>query len=137
MAPREIIEWCTSRGVSVALGEPGKVRVSPVELVTDEIRAVVLANRGALLLHLTPPEIRHAQTDRRACNDCTQLVRGLCRAAARGELPHAARRYEPIPDRPHRCLGYRPGPEDADRRTGLERYPGMARRAASTLTEMP
>lgn len=67
---------------------------------------------------------------RRTCNDCTELVRGHCRAAARGELAHAARRYEPIPDRLHRCLSYRPGPGDTDRRPGPERYPGMSRKAA-------
>lgn len=68
--------------------------------------------------------------NRRTCLDCTELVRGQCKAAARGELPHAARRYEPIADRLHRCLGYRPGPEDTDRRPGPERFPGMARKAA-------
>ncbi len=83
----------------------------------------------------SPPDV---ETDtRRTCNDCTELVRGHCRAAARGELAHAARRYEPIPDRLHRCLSYRPGPGDTDRRPGPERYPGMARKAASTTTGDP
>lgn len=68
--------------------------------------------------------------NRRRCTDCAELVRGQCRAAARGELPHAARSYAPIADRLHRCLSYRPGPEDTDRRMGYERYPGMARKAA-------
>ena len=67
--------------------------------------------------------------NRRTCTECTELHRGRCRAAARGELSHVARRYEPIADRLHRCLSYRPGPDDTDRRTGRERYPGMARKA--------
>lgn len=84
----------------------------------------------------SPPaceKIGDPDDNRRTCNDCTELHQGQCRAAARGELPHAARRYEPIADRLHRCLSYRPGPEDTDRRTGRERYPGMARKAATAM----
>jgi hypothetical protein len=63
--------------------------------------------------------------DRRTCTQCANLTgRGLCLAARRGEIV-ASRSYEPIRDLPRRCEGYMPGVDDADRRPGLERWPGL------------
>jgi hypothetical protein len=63
--------------------------------------------------------------DRRICTQCANLTgRGLCLAARRGEIV-ASRSYEPIRDLPRRCEGYMPGADDADRRLGLERWPGL------------
>ncbi len=63
--------------------------------------------------------------DRRACIQCANLTgRGLCLAARRGEIV-ASHSYEPIRDLPRRCEGYMPGMDDADRRPGLERWPGL------------
>lgn len=63
--------------------------------------------------------------DRRTCTQCANLTgRGLCLAARRGEIV-ASRSYEPICDLPRRCEGYLPGVDDADRRPGRERWPGL------------
>ena len=63
--------------------------------------------------------------DRRRCDQCANLTgRGLCLAARRGEIV-ASRTYEPVRDLPRRCEGYTPKPEDTDRRSGRERWPGL------------
>jgi hypothetical protein len=65
-----------------------------------------------------------ATDDRRACRDCLNLSAGRCLAAQRGEII-ASRTYRPDTDRLRRCSGYRPSVDDADRRTGRERWPGL------------
>ena len=62
--------------------------------------------------------------DRRTCQQCANLIARRCQVAKRGEIA-ASRDYEPIRDLPRRCEGYAPGPEDADERLGLERWPGL------------
>lgn len=67
-------------------------------------------------------EERLADT-RRTCAQCTERTPGgYCRAAARGELAHAARELRPDPARLHRCPGYKPTAEDADQRPGAKRW---------------
>ncbi len=110
----------TPAGEALALTGP-PAAVQALAPAVREAKAQVLA-----LLAPTPKTI---DTDRRTCTECIELQGTRCTAAARGELAHAARVYEPPLERLHRCIGYRPGPEDPDRRTGRERYPGMARKA--------
>ena len=62
--------------------------------------------------------------DRRACDQCANLIARRCQAAKRGEIV-ASRNYEPIRDLPRRCEGYAPGAADTDRRPGRERWPGL------------
>ena len=62
--------------------------------------------------------------DRRTCDQCANLIARRCQAAKRGEIV-ASRNYEPIRDLPRRCEAYRPKPDEADRRSGLERWPGL------------
>ena len=65
--------------------------------------------------------------DRRRCDQCANLTaRGLCLAVRRGEIA-TSRIYKPNRDLPHRCEGYAPGPDEHDRRTGRERWPGLVR----------
>ena len=61
----------------------------------------------------------------RTCVECAYLSPGgRCLAAFRGDLPGYPRSYSPaLTDRPQRCAGYAPGPDDPDRRTGRERWP--------------
>ena len=74
-------------------------------------------------------EADEADDDMRPCTACANLSRaGRCLAAERGESFGAgiatSRKYTPtMPDRPQRCGAYKPGPADADRRTGRERWP--------------
>jgi hypothetical protein len=55
------------------------------------------------------------EDDRRRCAHCLNLqVNGVCKVA---------RGYKPNPAILQRCPGYRPCPDDPDRRTGPERWP--------------
>jgi len=63
--------------------------------------------------------------DRRLCTACLRLdLDGRCLAAVRGEIV-ASRTYRPVLTRLRRCEGYQPGPDDPDRRSGTERWPGL------------
>lgn len=62
--------------------------------------------------------------DRRACDQCANLIARRCTAAKRGEIV-ASRNYEPIRDLPRRCEGYAPDATDPDQRPGRERWPGL------------
>ena len=60
--------------------------------------------------------------DRIRCTQCVNLTpRGRCQAAQRGEINRTSR-FEPMIDKPQRCVGYAPGPDDPDRRRGSERW---------------
>ncbi|MDD5403813.1 MAG: hypothetical protein PHZ14_04655 [Sulfuricella sp.] len=61
--------------------------------------------------------------DRRRCDQCANLSPGGKCAA--WQAVGARRGYEPVRDIPRRCEGYAPGPDDPDRRGGLERWPGV------------
>lgn len=61
--------------------------------------------------------------DRRRCTDCANLTQsGKCMA---WQAVGAIRGYAPVSDMPRRCEGYAPGPDDPDRRGGMERWPGL------------
>jgi len=70
--------------------------------------------------------------DRRTCRQCANLTAGgRCLAASRGELSHvASRNYSPVPGLPCRCAAYLPRADDADRRPGRVRWPGIDEGAA-------
>lgn len=70
------------------------------------------------------PGLDSSPDDRRTCGQCFNLLKGRCQAARRGEIA-ASRSYEPVRDLPRRCEAYRPKPDEADRRSGLERWPGL------------
>ncbi|MCP4992665.1 MAG: hypothetical protein GY934_02590 [Gammaproteobacteria bacterium] len=63
--------------------------------------------------------------DRRHCYECSNFTQsGLCLAARRREIK-ASRTFYPLDHTPKRCEGYAPGPNDSDRRPGLERWPNL------------
>lgn len=62
--------------------------------------------------------------DRRTCAQCTQMPNGQCQAARSGAIT-ASRTYEPDRTLLRRCEGYRPNVTDQDKRTGLQRWPGL------------
>jgi hypothetical protein len=60
--------------------------------------------------------------DRRRCGQCLNLAGRVCLVAI--EIG-AIRKHTPISDLPRRCEGYMPGLDEADRRTGRERWPWL------------
>jgi hypothetical protein len=100
--------------------DPGEI-----QSVLDECRA----DSGALAYYLSRaeevPRPSDFDDDRRRCDQCTNLTRnGRCLAARRGEI-EAAWDFLPVSHLPRRCTDYAPGPDDPDRRTGCERWPGL------------
>ena len=63
--------------------------------------------------------------DRIHCATCRNLVDRVCSA---WREVGATRGYMPIDDLPRRCLGYRPGRDEQDQRSGRERWPTLDRR---------
>jgi len=62
------------------------------------------------------------EDDRRRCCHCLNLLpNGICKVASPAGLVVANRGYRPV-DILKRCEGYRPCPDDPDRRTGMERW---------------
>ncbi len=63
--------------------------------------------------------------DRRHCSACGNLSAGRCMAAWRGDI-EAGQYYRPVDTLPRRCMGFVPLSSDLDKRTGEERWPGLA-----------
>ncbi len=98
-----------------------------VAVVLGQCRADVEA-RGYFLRQAA--EVSRAvafDDDRRYCDQCMNLRRGVCSIAEpkAGALVVANRGYRPVREPPRRCAGYAPGPDDLDRRPGRERWPGL------------
>lgn len=66
------------------------------------------------------------EDDRRRCAHCLNIrPGGICKVAEPGGLVSAVRGYRPNQAALQRCAGYRPCPDDPDRRPGRERWPGL------------
>lgn len=65
--------------------------------------------------------------DRRTCRQCGKLSAsgGICTSAYPGGLVSARRGYHPQTDTPQRCKGFVPLSDEADQRTGSQRWPGL------------
>lgn len=61
--------------------------------------------------------------DRIHCTDCAHLRGRVCAQAAK---IGAIRGYMPVPDIARRCEGFKPLAMVSDRRTGIQRWPGLA-----------
>ncbi len=106
----------------VVLADPEGALTSFRALVADMEPAPIRAGP-----YTSAPLAGRAGDDRRTCNDCAHLSTiGRCLAAARGAAnTYAGRSGIPIDDLLRRCVGYAPGPDDPDRRSGAERWPCM------------
>ncbi|GAB2898592.1 hypothetical protein GCM10027046_30620 [Uliginosibacterium flavum] len=120
------VEEDTIRAWLTVLGEADPVIINEVLHVC---RSDVSA-RDYYLERSRPPSVApNIEDDRRTCNQCAQLShKGRCLAAQRREIA-ASPNYEPIRDLPRRCEGYKPGPDDNDRRTGRVRWPFLVTHA--------
>jgi hypothetical protein len=76
------------------------------------------------------PKLEAFPDDRRTCSQCLNLRGRACTIAKpeRGALVVANRGYRPDPARLLRCVGYVPGANDSDQRTGAERWPGLVQK---------
>jgi hypothetical protein len=121
----------------VALAYPG-MEAKPLPDETDS----VLRNRANTGEQPGDSHRADAPADMRPCIDCANLSPGgRCLAAWRGESfgpgMAVARTWAPwITCRPQRCLPYRPGPNDRDKRTGRERWPLMLSAQVPAKTEL-
>ena len=95
-----------------------------------------LTSYRALLAELTEPTADATSCDdRRPCAVCANFSPGgLCIAAWRGvKIGNAGREYHPAyPEQPRRCVGYRPGLNDNDQRSGAERWPEVLTQLGSS-----
>lgn len=123
-AKRKFAQSADPVTANTAERNPTAVTAVPDPGDAEILRASIGSNGSATATDFQETEASD-DDDRRACTQCANLTgRGLCLAARRGEIV-ASRNYEPIRDLLRRCEGYMPGVADADRRPGLERWPGL------------
>jgi hypothetical protein len=97
--------------------------VEPFDREAFEERAGICEFDGGLTRE-DAETIAWREDDRRRCAHCLNLLtNGVCKVAALGGPVSVRRGYQPDPVILHRCAGYRPCPDDPDRRTGRERWP--------------
>ena len=99
-----------------------------IAIVLGQCRADVEARGYFLQQAGEVPQAAALDDDRRYCDQCANLRRDVCSIAEpkTGALVVANRGYRPVRELLRRCAGYAPGPDDSDRRTGRERWPGLA-----------
>ena len=121
-----------AEALAVALADPEAALTSFKALVADMEPAPPVRHYPAGPYTSAPLAERDPADDRRTCRDCAHLSgTGRCLSAARGNPPvGTVRTYHPIDDLLRRCEVYAPGPDDPDRRSGAERWPGMVEDAA-------
>lgn len=123
-ARREIAQSAGRSTANTAERNPTAVTAVP-DQGDSEISVDSIGSNGSTTAADLPDPDAVGDDDRRTCAECANLTgRGLCLAARRGEIV-ASRSYEPIRDLPRRCDGYMPSVDDADRRPGQERWPGL------------
>lgn len=123
-AKREFAQSAGPITANTAERNPTAVTAVPDRGDAEILRASIGSNGSATVTDFQEPEAV-GNDDRRTCIQCANLTgRGLCLAARRGEIV-ASRNYEPIRDLPRRCEGYMPSVDDADRRPGQKRWPGL------------
>lgn len=97
----------------------------PFDREAWEERAAICEFDGGLLRD-EAEAIAWLEDDRRRCVHCLNLrPGGVCKVAAPGGVVSAARGYRPNQELLQRCAGYRPCPDDPDRRHGGERWPAL------------
>ena len=105
----------------------GRANPEPFDSEAWEERAGIAEFDGGLSRE-EAEAIAWNEDDRRRCAHCLNLAaNGVCRVAEPGGRVHARRGYQLNQDWLHRYLGYRPCPEDPDRRPWRERWPGLKR----------
>jgi hypothetical protein len=105
-------------------GAPPAAEPAPFDSEAWEERVAICEFDGGLSRDEAEAIAWH-EDDRRRCAHCLNLRGKVCGIAEPGGLVSARRGYTPVDDLPRRCEGYRPCPDDPDRRPGTERWPGL------------
>lgn len=108
-----------------------EVPATPIRVALRDPADALTCYRALAVEHCGTTGAATVDHTMQTCRQCINLsARGNCLAAPRGESfgPGIVmvRDYAPKPDRPLRCLPYRPRPNDADQRTGAERWPFLS-----------
>ena len=123
--------------VTIVAADWSKVeRAEALAVALADANAALICFR-ALVAERSDPPSPTLDNGMRTCTDCANLSQGgRCLAAWRGESfgPGIAisRNYAPPLNLPLRCVPYRPGPDDPDRRTGVERWPWLVTSSSSS-----
>jgi hypothetical protein len=96
---------------------------APIDREAWEERAAIAEFDGGLS-RANAEALAWAEDDRRRCRQCLNLRGGVCSIAKPGGLVSANKGYRPA-NVLLRCAGYSPSLQDADQRTGAERWPGL------------
>jgi hypothetical protein len=99
----------------------GDTATEPFDPEAWEERAAICEFDGGLSREESEA-IAWQEDDRRRCRHCLNLLlNGVCKVASPAGPVVANRGYRPV-DILKRCEGYRPCPDDPDRRNGMERW---------------
>jgi hypothetical protein len=116
----------------IAVLKVGAGDMAPFDKEAFEERAAICEFDGGLSRDEAEAIAWH-EDDRRRCRHCLNLLpNGICKVASPKGLVVANRGYRPV-DIPRRCEGYRPCPDDPDRRTGMERWPGLVKKGGNDV----
>lgn len=132
LSPADLEDWAAGELTPEALAAFALALVGETDRKPEPFDLEAWAERAAIaefdggLTREEAERIAWECDDRRRCEQCASLTAmGRCVAADRREI-QARPPYHPSPDVPRRCVGYRPRRADPDRRTGAQRWPGLA-----------
>jgi hypothetical protein len=120
-----------SEGVILSPSDSGAIKYEGDPAAVNRWLPAIKEHKAEILEALegrTEPFDREAlawiEDDRRRCAHCLNLLAdGVCKVAIPGGPVSARQGYKPNPAILQRCAGYRPCPDDPDRRPGRERWP--------------
>ncbi len=118
------LTWRADQHIRLWLSRIGETDADAVDTVVEQCRSEV--DVRAYFLRRANEILVDGVDDRRYCAECANRTPvGFCLAARRGEID-AAQSYRPPDHLPRRCEGYLPNRNDADQRSGRERWPPIA-----------
>lgn len=102
---------------------PNEVREMKQTAMRDQMAALESFRLMAVEIESRRRTLPAITDDRITCASCSALKAGRCTSM---DFPHSPE-YRPDTTVQRRCEGYVPMPEDKDRRTASERWPGLAK----------
>lgn len=136
MSPERPQPWghgkpCIHAVVPAVPNVPAKNHRNEIDREAFEERAAIREFGGGLPREEAEAIAWH-EDDRRRCAHCLNIrPGGICKVAEPGGLVSAMKGYRPNQAVLQRCAGYRPCPDDPDRRPGWERWPGLIQKGVN------